>query len=169
MPFLYREIFLATYTRCFCGFQVGAWISHTLQCCFSLKAVITIPFIDRRPWQRMVICQNQSQPKTACLLILWSWHQVVNISFLANIVRSRFAESTKFQLIPVEQPHSKSCNHFRLVIHHTTILEMFEMSWGTTAAENNVILEVPYQVKLQVLTKIQIRLERAFTHLWNRW
>lgn len=47
------------------------------------------------------------------------------LSFLANIIKSRLAESTKFQLVPVEQSHSKSCKHFRLVIHHTTTLEIF--------------------------------------------
>lgn len=50
------------------------------------------------------------------------------LSFLADMVRSRFAESTKFQLVPAEQSHSKSCNHFRLVIHHTATLEILEMS-----------------------------------------
>lgn len=69
------------------------------------------------------------------------------ISFFTNMVRSSFAESAKFQLVPVKEPHTKSCNHFSLVIHHSTILEMFELSWGTAAAEKNAILEVPYQVK----------------------
>lgn len=50
------------------------------------------------------------------------------LSFLANIVRSRFAESTKFPLVPIEQSHSKSGNSFKLVIHHTTTLATFEMS-----------------------------------------
>jgi len=77
--------------------------------------------------------QNGDMPKpikaqdrlTCDCLTVTSGHE---LSFLANIVRSRSAESYKLQLVLVELSHSKSCNHFRLVIHHSTTLEILEMS-----------------------------------------
>lgn len=149
--FHYKEVFLAIYTKCLHGPQVVPCVCHILWC-FPLRQWLS-SLLSREHHDRKWSCAKiKAQDRTGTLPSL-TMTLAPELFFFANIVWSNFAGSTKFQGVPVEQSHCSSYNDFRLVTYNTA-LEVFEMRWRTTAAEKGVILEMPYWIKLQALTKI---------------